>query len=268
MNTIIRFFRPQHAGNEANTRDTKDASLHSIEGNHPKITLLEFFQSQSCDSCPPANETLINLVSTPDADTSYLLLTYHVTYWNHLSWRDTFSYQAFDGRQREYMRKRKNPQGLYTPMLIVNGRSIGVGNTKEAVSKLIREGQGSTNPIGDKATPSRGRVYLSVETNQYGEKVVTVDATAVSSETGDGDLHVLVIRYLRSPADVLVTRGENAGRTLRHRNVVTGVTRIGYLQRECFKPYILPPNEKVGTEGRVVVVQDGAGGEIMDVVVV
>lgn len=267
MNSITRFFRSSHAGSEASIRDMKDTSLNSVEGNHPKITLLELFQSQSCNSCPPANNTLINLVSRPDADSSYLLLTYHVTYWNHLSWRDTFSYQSWDSRQREYVRSSKNQQGVYTPMLIVNGRSIGVGNTKESVAKLIREGQAPTKPIGDKTVPD-GRVSLSVETNQYGEKVVTVDATALSSQTGAGDLHVLVIRYLRSPGDVQVTRGENAGRTLRHRNVVTSVTRIGYLQRECVKPYILPPNEKVGTEGRAVVVQDGPGGAILDVMVV
>lgn len=263
MTAIFRFFRSTQGGGGV---ATQDLSLSNAGEKKPKITLLELFQSQSCDSCPPANETLIKLVSHPDADRSYLLLTYHVTYWNHLSWRDTFSYRGFDARQREYLQKRKPAQGAYTPMLIVNGRSVGVGNTNEAVTKLIREGQAPMDPIGDN-NPSTGRVQLVMDTNQHGEKVVTVDATAVSSRTGDEDLHVLVIHYLYSPADVLVTGGENAGRTLRHRNVVTSVTRIGYLQRGCVKPYTLPANEKLKGEGRAIVVQDGAGGEIMDVVV-
>lgn len=236
----------------------------STGGNGQNVTLLEFFQSQSCDSCPPANETLINFVSKPESNSSYLLLTYHVTYWNHLSWRDTFSYQGFDVRQREYLRRRGNEQGLYTPMLIVNGRSVGIGNTKDAVARLIAEGQPNHPTDGSLSKP---QVKLTVETNQYGERVVNVDATSMSSHTGDGELHVLVIHYTHSPKDVLVTRGENAGRTLCHRNVVTSVTRIGYLQRECVRPYILPSNETLKGEGRAVVVQDGQGGEIMGVVV-
>ncbi|KEF56970.1 uncharacterized protein A1O9_07160 [Exophiala aquamarina CBS 119918] len=243
----------------------KNASLPDNTGaTGQKITLLELFQSQSCDSCPPANETLINFVSKPGAEASYLLLTYHVTYWNHLSWRDTFSYQDFDVRQREYVRRRGNPQGVYTPMLIVNGRSMGVGNTKEAVTRLIAEGR----PEDSNSGPfPKGQAKLGVETNQYGERVVNVDASTLSSEMGEGDLHIWVIRYTHSPKDVLVTRGENAGRTLRHRNVVTSLTRIGYLQRGCVKPYTLPPNDKPNGEGRAVVVQDGTGGEIMDVIV-
>lgn len=261
MTAIFRFFRSTPRGGGI----IQDLSLSNAGDEKPKITLLEFFQSQSCDSCPPVNETLIKFVSRPDADRSYLLLTYHVTYWNHLSWRDTFSYRSFDARQREYLQKRNNAQGAYTPMLIVNGRSVGVGNTNEAVRKLVREGQAPTDPIGDASSTSR--VHFVVDTNHHGEKVITVDATAVSSQREDEDLHVLIIHYLHSPADVLVTRGENAGRTLRHRNVVTSVTRIGYLQRGCVKPYTLPPNEKFKGEGRAIVVQDGLGGEIMEVVV-
>jgi len=235
-------------------------------GNGQRITLLELFQSQSCDSCPPANETLINLVSKPGAESSYLLLTYHVTYWNHLSWTDTFSYRGFDVRQREYAQKRRNSQGVYTPMVVVNGRSMGVGNTKDAVAKLIAEGQ-PKDSTGGKSL--EGRVDLRVEINQHGERVVTADASSMpfDPEREFDYLHVWVMRYIRSPKDVLVTRGENAGRTLRHRNVVTSVTRIGYLQRGCLKPYTLPPEDKTKDEGTAVVVQDGIGGEIMDVIV-
>lgn len=263
MDLISRFFR---RSSMSGVGDKGMSSPENTGVNGQKITLLELFQSQSCDSCPPANETLINLVSKPGGESSYLLLTYHVTYWNHLSWRDTFSYRAFDVRQREYAHKRGNPQGVYTPMLIVNGRSMGVGNTKDAVAKLIAEGQpkGSTG-----GASSEGQVKLRVETNQYGERVVTVDASTLSSQPENEFeyLHVWVIGYIHSPKDVLVTRGENAGRTLRHRNVVTSVTRIGYLQRGCFKPYILPQDDKSGGEGTAVVVQDGTGGEIMDVIV-
>jgi hypothetical protein len=243
----------------------KNVSLpDSTGGNGQKVTLLEFFQSQSCDSCPPANETLINLVSKQDRNSLYLLLTYHVTYWNHLSWRDTFSNHSFDVRQREYLRRRGNEQGLYTPMLVVNGRSVGVGNTKEAVAKLIAEGQ-SKDPTDDAV--SKDRAKLVIETNQFGQRVANVDFANLYTKTGDGELNVFVISYTHSPKDVLVTRGENAGRTFRHRNVVTRITKIGFLTRESVRPYPLPSTETLKGEGRAVVVQDGPGGEIVEVVV-
>ena len=53
-------------------------------------TMVELFTSQGCSSCPPANDNLA--------------LSFGVTYWNQLGWKDTFSEPVFTRRQWEYAR--------------------------------------------------------------------------------------------------------------------------------------------------------------------
>lgn len=45
-----------------------------------------------------------------------LILTYHVTYWDRLGWKDTFADSAFDQRQWEYAKvfQRKS---VFTPQV-------------------------------------------------------------------------------------------------------------------------------------------------------
>ena len=75
-------------------------------------TVVELYQSQGCNSCPPANDNIIRLTEDPDM----LVLTYEVTYWDRLGWKDTFGNIAFDDRQREYGRALKK-RGVYTPQV-------------------------------------------------------------------------------------------------------------------------------------------------------
>ena len=104
--------------------------LHSLKSSTPKstmstsqvpeypmlqsdvLTVIEFFQSQGCSSCPPANSNVLKLAEDPNL----LLLTYDVTYWDRLGWKDTFGNSANDRRQWEYARalSRKN---VFTPQV-------------------------------------------------------------------------------------------------------------------------------------------------------
>lgn len=76
------------------------------------LTVVELFQSQGCSSCPPANSNVLKLAEVPNL----LILTYDVTYWDRLGWKDTFGSSAFDRRQWEYARalQRKN---VFTPQV-------------------------------------------------------------------------------------------------------------------------------------------------------
>jgi hypothetical protein len=77
-----------------------------------QLTVLELFQSQGCSSCPPTNSNIIDLSSDP----SYLVLTYEVTYWDYLGWKDTFGNSTFDKRQWEYARALGSTK-VYTPQV-------------------------------------------------------------------------------------------------------------------------------------------------------
>ena len=76
------------------------------------LTVIELFQSQGCSSCPLANSNVLKLAE----DSNLLILTYDVTYWDRLGWKDTFGNSANDRRQWEYARalSRKN---VFTPQV-------------------------------------------------------------------------------------------------------------------------------------------------------
>ena len=76
------------------------------------LNVVELFQSQGCSSCPPTNANVLEIIDDP----RLLILTYDVTYWDHLGWKDTFGKPEFDQRQWEYARtlQRRN---VYTPQV-------------------------------------------------------------------------------------------------------------------------------------------------------
>src|SRR5882757_4787911 len=84
-------------------------------------TVVELFQSQGCSSCPPAIANVNALADRPDI----LALSFSVTYWDYLGWKDTFAQQAFTARQRDYARGLHGE--VYTPQVVINGRAGLVG---------------------------------------------------------------------------------------------------------------------------------------------
>lgn len=108
-----------------------DESIQEISDENPVV--IELFTSQSCSSCPPADENLRKLSENPNAIT----LSFHVTYWNHLHWQDTLSRQFSTDRQRQYSRQAGSKR-VYTPQMIVNGATQFVGSDKQELNKAIR----------------------------------------------------------------------------------------------------------------------------------
>src|ERR1700740_3415504 len=64
------------------------------------LTVVELFQSQGCSDCPPANANVMALGNRPDL----LTLSFGVTYWDQLGWKDTFASPQFTARQWDYAR--------------------------------------------------------------------------------------------------------------------------------------------------------------------
>ncbi|MSO64565.1 MAG: DUF1223 domain-containing protein [Alphaproteobacteria bacterium] len=48
--------------------------------------IVELYTSQGCDSCPPADAYLVELIKRKGV----IALSFHVNHWDYLGWKDTF----------------------------------------------------------------------------------------------------------------------------------------------------------------------------------
>ncbi len=223
--------------------------MANCELNSQPLTVIELFQSQGCNSCPPTNANLLELVSrAPEQTPNILLLTYHVTYWDYLGWKDPFGQKAFDQRQRDYVNRMKL-RSAFTPQVIVNGRSSGVGNRKGDLGSIMKQGgAGLDMPV-----------KVSVMSQDGGEVVLSVSGDPRSSS--DRKLQVSLVSYDPSEVDVSVPRGENAGRTLPHVNVVKDIKLLG--QGLAVEEQVFVVRQSSSRNMQVVLVQDGPGGPVV-----
>ena len=196
------------------------------------LTVVELFQSQGCSSCPPANANVMALSERPDL----LALSFGVTYWDQLGWKDTFASPQYTGRQWDYARAfhRRN---VFTLEVVVNGRADAVGTERGELEALIRREGALAGPA-----------------IQIGK-----DSVRVGMGTGTAD--VWLVRYDPRVVQVPVARGENAGATLPHKNVVKSLTRLGAWMGNS-ATYHLPPAADANLRDAVLV-QAGPGGAIL-----
>lgn len=196
------------------------------------MTVIELFQSQGCSSCPPANANVMALGERPDL----LTLSFGVTYWDQLGWKDTFASPQYTERQWDYARSfhRRN---VFTPEVVVNGHADAVGADRGELEALIRR-------EGTLAGPAI----------QIGKDSVTVG-------TGVGAADVWLVRFDPRVVQVPIARGENAGATLPHKNVVKSLTKLGAWTGNS-AAYRLPPLAD-GNLRNAILVQAGSGGAIL-----
>ncbi|HZL00151.1 MAG TPA: DUF1223 domain-containing protein [Caulobacteraceae bacterium] len=201
---------------------------------HP--TVVELFQSQGCSSCPPANANVMALSRRPDV----LALSFGVTYWDALGWKDTFASPANTARQWDYARGLGH-DNVFTPQVVVNGRKDGVGADSRELDGLVRAGdRGSGGPT------------LIVTRSS-----VTIARGAAPRAPAD----VWLVRYDPRIVQVAIRRGENGGKTLPHKNVVRSLTRIGAWSGATER---LPLNAPADPAWRTaILVQGPRGGPIL-----
>jgi hypothetical protein len=172
-------------------------------GAATRPVVLELFTSQSCSSCPPADALLASIAASRD---DVLALDYHVDYWNYLRWKDRFSLPAATARQRTYAGLLGTE--VYTPQLIIDGRSQAVGSEQAAVAGAIAAARAALT-TGPSLTIARDK----------GDLCIAIGAA-------DGIAQVLVVSFDGAHVTV-VGDGENSGRTLREVNVVRSIYAIG-----------------------------------------
>jgi hypothetical protein len=179
--------------------------------------VVELFTSQGCSSCPPANANLATISDRPDV----LALSFGVTYWDYLGWKDSFAKAEFTNRQYAYVQALHRATA-YTPQMVVNGSSELIGNVLGELDRKIQAARRD-------ASASAPSVTLA-------GSAVTIGAASPLEDAAD----VWLVRYDPNTVQVPVARGENGGRTLPHKNVVRELTRLGSWNGEETR-FDLPP---------------------------
>jgi hypothetical protein len=162
--------------------------------------VVEFFTSQGCVSCPPADAVFHSIAARPEV----LALALHVDYWDYLGWKDIFGQPAHSRRQRAYAAADRK-RSIYTPQMIIGGVDRVVGSDLAEVEKGIE----AHLPL-----PPRAMVDLTRD----GDKVRLRVAPADVNGAGAAEIHV--VRYVPE-AVVTIDSGENAGHVITYTNIVT-----------------------------------------------
>src|SRR5882757_964476 len=97
------------------------------------VQVVELYTSQGCSSCPPANAAVAQLANRPEI----LALSFGVTYWDDLGWKDTFAQKKFTDRQWDYARGLRH-DNVGTPQVVVNGRLDVVGQRVSEIEGALR----------------------------------------------------------------------------------------------------------------------------------
>jgi hypothetical protein len=161
--------------------------------------VVELFTSQGCSSCPPANKFVSKLAQSEE---DALVLSYGVTYWDYLGWKDTFGDPVFTERQRQY--GKVFGATIYTPQIVLNGSAHSPRYSKSDVISM---------PL-PKPMPE---VFLS-----YQNGILTIASDTSSKHT------LSLVRFKPGLQEVKVKRGENGGRTLKVENVVTDIRDLAW----------------------------------------
>lgn len=179
--------------------------LYSSASLSAPLTVVELFTSQGCYSCPPADDLLGELKQDPNT----IALSCHVTYWNYLGWKDTFSHAFCDQRQRSYQAHLRGRAGVYTPQMIINGKYGVVGSRRSSVKSTLNRAQEQNTAI------------IALEENTATQLSITLPEL---KNTGLQQLFLLgTSGHQRLP----IKRGENGGKTLSYHNPVAQVIELG-----------------------------------------
>lgn len=197
--------------------------------------VVELFQSQGCSSCPPANAMLNRLADRADL----LPLNFGVTYWDRLGWKDKFADPAYTERQWEYARSGQRGN-VATPQFIINGHGVVTGSDARQLAQSIRS-----------------------ENRPEAGPAIVVDGRRIRIAAGrvDAPATVWLVRYDPRVRNVNIGRGENSGRVLPHRNVVTGLRALGTWKGNA--AVFDQPAYRDANERSAILVQQGTGGRII-----
>jgi len=198
-------------------------------------TVVELYQSQGCSSCPPADANVNAIADAP----GLIVLSFGVTYWDDLGWKDTFASPRFTARQWAYAHGLRH-EDVATPQVVINGRTDVVGADPRQLYATIRA---AGSPSGAELSVADGR------------------ASIAAGRAPRGGADIWLVRYDSRILNVAIRAGENGGKTLPHRHVVRELTRLGGWTGAAVS-YAVPPARDANLR-TAILVQAANGGPIL-----
>lgn len=188
------------------------------------FVVMQLFTSQGCSSCPAA-DALAEEIKKEYTSKNVMILSYHVTYWDRLGWKDPFGKRAYTEMQYAYANKFKERR-VYTPQIVVNGKEHFIGSDEYILRKKLKRYLKKNVDNSVKLTTTKKENQLQI-------------AYEVSGELSNKKI---VFALVLDKKTTQVKRGENAKKALRNSNIVITQKEVS-LQKANGKTNIdLPEN--------------------------
>jgi hypothetical protein len=198
------------------------ASTPTSDDSPRTPVLVELFTSEGCSSCPPADALLERLDrAQPVSGAELVVLSEHVDYWNDIGWKDPYSSHEYSERQSAYAAQ-FGLGSIYTPQMVVDGHFEFVGSDERRATQAIetaaklKKAPVSISSISD----GEKTTILRIETGPLPSSITSESAGVFLAIADNSD-------------ESHVSRGENAGRTLKHVAVLRNLIRIGAVDRSA-----------------------------------
>lgn len=220
-------------------------SLIAARAADDRPTVVELYTSQGCGSCVTADAYLQILAKRDDV----IALTFPVTYWDYLGWKDTLARPEFDERQRAFAIDASSAD-IYTPQIILDGTIREVASETAVIDELI------AFQINER--PPAVAIIL-----WPGPKSIAVNIAAGELPAGTQSATIRLIQY-DARRIVKIGAGENAGKQLIYTNVVRNMTPAG-IWRGAAMGLNLPIRDfrRAGYSGFAVLLQVDDAGPIL-----
>jgi hypothetical protein len=185
-----------------------------------------------------------------------IVLSEHVTYWDHDGWKDPNSSPALTDRQSAYegVLGEKSP---FTPQIIVGGtQEIRIDDTQQQMVDVFQKAKATPKipvRIGEVATDGGNPTVLRAHIE-----------TGDSFDNHNAEVYVAVAL---DRVESQVLRGENGGKHLVHVAVVQEITRIGKLPKGKNFAQDMQLKLKPGTDPKnvrlIAFVQESGPGKVL-----
>ncbi|CAM2145295.1 DUF1223 domain-containing protein [Pararobbsia alpina] len=223
-----------------------------------RAALIELYTSEGCSSCPPADDWLGRLGAAANPQ-MIVPLALHVTYWDSHAWRDRFSDDRFDARQREQSH-RAGAHFVYTPQVLVSGESLTDWSSRTSFEQRVKAIVVQPSPVD---------ITLALSRSPIDASMLDVEATIHPSASLPSSARTVIALY-ENRLSSSVAGGENEGQSLHHDYVVrqwldpVPVGSGATLKRQ-FRLTGDLASAPASTLGVVAFVEDAQTGEVLQV---